>query len=77
MFISLKSDLTPSYTFQDSDYDNEVVPRFSNVTDIETSEYYGDPSVRPARDSPGYGPPQPAPVPLPDQNCYVETPCTR
>ena len=57
------------------DTDIEVEPRFSNVTDIETSEYYGDPSVRPARDSPGYGPPQP--VPVPDQNCYVETPCTR
>ena len=65
---------------------------YDNVTDSEASEYYGDPSIRPARDAPhghghgghgghgpthaaqsSYGPPQPAP----DQNCYVETPCTR
>ena len=57
------------------------------MTDSEGSEYYGEPSIRPARDAPhhahhaplshgaapSYGPPAPAP----DQNCYVETPCTR
>ena len=52
--------------------------KYSNVTDNETSEYYGDLSVRPPRDAPPlYGAP-PVPVaPPPDQNCYVETPCTR
>ena len=49
----------------------------ANVTDIATSSsYYGDPSIRPPRQvGPGYG--SPPPVPVPDQNCYVETPCTR
>ena len=47
------------------------------MTDIATSSsYYGDPSIRPPRQvGPGYG--SPPPVPVPDQNCYVETPCTR
>ena len=45
-----------------------------NLTDSEASEQFGDISIRPARDSP-YHPPPPAPVQ--DQNCYVETPCTR
>ena len=46
----------------------------ANLTDSEASEQFGDISIRPARDSP-YHPPPPAPVQ--DQNCYVETPCTR
>ena len=58
--------------FQD---ENDVM-RYDNVTDIDTSEYYGDPSIRPPRQVPGYGSPPP-PAPVPDQNCYVETPCTR
>ena len=48
--------------------------RDENITDIEASEQYLDPSIRPARDT-HYHPPPPAPVN--DQNCYVETPCTR